>query len=156
MRLRLITLAAGLVATTALGDGMSRRTALATAGTLGSELSHFEEDLQDNPFATGPYFQGFIATTNEAALTINDFGQHFADQASDVDLRNEFQALEDHGVLNRWDSAYQQGAPTFQREADNARNAPDVRARWRELLLQGQKVRDVRRDLRTTLTTWHS
>ena len=157
MRLRLVTVAAcALASATALASGMARRTALTSSATLANELARFGEDLQENPYATGPYFQGFIATTNEAVGSMNELGQDFSDQASDVDLRDEYVSLEDHGVLSRWESAYQQGAPTFQREADNARNPSDVRAKWRELLIQGQKVRDVRRDLRTTLTNWHS
>jgi hypothetical protein len=133
-------LAATLVSTAAFAAGMDRRGAFRQAETIPEDLSAFRTALNRSPAAAGPYFQDFMRQNDRVLQDLAGFRQMFLDQFSDEDLRLHFQSLEDTGSISRWRDLYFQGQPAFQTEADNARNSADVRARWRALIIQGERV----------------
>jgi hypothetical protein len=146
------TALAALVSTVALAAGMDRRGAFRQAETMPEDLRAFRSALDRSPAATGPYFQDYMRQNDRVVQDMAYFRQQFVDQFSDQDLRDAYQSLEATGSIGRWRDLYFQGQPSFQREADNTRNSADVRARWRALLVQGERVLTAIDDLDSTLS----
>ena len=136
-----------------LAAGLDRKGTLLQSQNLTTRFSNYDETLRTAPF-NGPYFQQFIQANVRAASDLQLTLQSYANQDSDIDLKQRFQSLIASGSYLTWLQLFEQGEATFYKEANNQNNPPIVRAKWRALLFDGQAIRFTLQNLQQSFNSW--